>query len=53
MRPVPGGTAASATRSVSTTVTVGRVRAVIDACSAGPSRRLTPVVTAPRRAAAW
>ncbi len=50
--PASGGTAASATRARSTTVTAGRVRAVMEACSAGARRRFTPVVMAPRRAAA-
>ncbi len=45
--PDPGGTDSSATTSVSTTVTTGWTRAMIEACSAAPMRRFTPVVMAP------
>ena len=51
--PACGGIESSGTAAVSTTVTAGRTRAVIEACSAAPMRRFMPVVMAPIRAAAW
>ncbi len=51
--PDPGAMASPGTAAVSTTVTVGWTRAVIEACSALPMRRFSPVVMAPMRAAAW